>query len=213
MRDTELNKTLDGVPVLFREGKLALDLVNTEVMRRGKRHDLLATPQDVMLWWQKMLQLYPELEEMCGASEDTTVYDQALLDALKTLRASLRAIFDALVAERAPAQADVNILNATLSTGYVALKLTAQGNLLSAYYSTEPQQGLVLLPLALSALSLIQLGERRRLHRCENERCILFFYDTTRSATRRWCSLGCMDRARSAQRYQQARQHAQQSQL
>ncbi len=31
-------------------GHLSLDLVNTEVSRRGTRHNLLATPQDLMRW-------------------------------------------------------------------------------------------------------------------------------------------------------------------
>src|SRR5947199_2682606 len=35
------------------------------------------------------------------------------------------------------------------------------------------------LPIALSALYLFTQAEHHRLHQCKNERCILFFYDTT----------------------------------
>jgi predicted RNA-binding Zn ribbon-like protein len=69
----------------------------------------------------------------------------------------------------------------------------------------DPAHGPLLLPIALSALDWLSSGDRPRLHRCANPRCVLLFYDTTRSATRRWCSLGCMDRARSARRYRQAK--------
>ncbi|GLV54143.1 RNA-binding protein [Dictyobacter sp. S3.2.2.5] len=207
MSHAEQRKTQDDKPLIFQGEMLALDLVNTEVMRRGQRHDLLTTPQDVVHWWQATCQHHPELDGGSGTNEDTTVYDQALLDALKTLRTALRAIFDALVAEKTPEMADISVLNAVLRTNYTALEYSAQGDLVPMVRTTNTTQGLVLAPIALSALSLISQGERKRLHRCENERCILFFYDTTRSATRRWCSLACMDRARSSRRYHQAKQH------
>jgi predicted RNA-binding Zn ribbon-like protein len=49
--------------------------------------------------------------------------------------------------------------------------------------------------VALSAVDLLTRKDHGRLHRCENARCVLLFYDTTKSSTRRWCSTGCMDRA------------------
>lgn len=186
---------------------LALNLVNTEVMKRGKHFDLLTSPQEVAHWWQTMCQRHPECDEVQRGDEDTTVYDLALLEALKTLRAALRAILSALIVERVPAKEDVNVLNALLKTSYPSLEFTEQGDLVPRVHPTDPTQGLILVPIALSAERLMSQGEKKRLHRCENERCILFFYDTTKSATRRWCSLGCMDRARSAQRYKEMKQH------
>lgn len=185
---------------------LALSLVNTEVMIRGKQHDLLMIPQDVARWWQETCQRHPEFDEVRRGNEETTSYDMALLNALKTLRAALRAILSVLATEGVPRQEDVDTLNAILRTSYSSLDLTEQGDLVPRTHTTDMTQGLVLVPIALSALRLISQGDRKRLHQCENERCILFFYDTTKSATRRWCSLGCMDRARSAQRYREVKQ-------
>jgi predicted RNA-binding Zn ribbon-like protein len=63
--------------------------------------------------------------------------------------------------------------------------------------ATVPGKALApLLPIALSAARLTMGGARERLHRCANERCVLLFYDTTKSATRRWCSVACKDRDR-----------------
>ena len=45
---------------LFLSGVLALDLVNTEVVVRGKRYDLFATPEDVAEWWQQALTHHPD---------------------------------------------------------------------------------------------------------------------------------------------------------
>jgi predicted RNA-binding Zn ribbon-like protein len=100
------------------------------------------------------------------------------------------------------------VLNDVLRTGYASLDFSRQGDVTPVFHTSDPRKGPILVPIALSALDLIQTGERKRLHECENDRCILFFYDTTKSATRRWCSLGCMDRARSSRRYRQAKQQS-----
>lgn len=194
----------DG-PFVFRGENLALDLVNTEVIIRGKQHDLLAQPQDAEQWWRAAQKHHRDLDAVRAENEDQMNYDQTLLSALKSLRTALRAIFSALVEERNPEKEDIDVLNNVLKAGYASLDMTEQGELVSIYRTTDTQRGLVLLPIALSALHLISTGKRKRLHHCENGRCILFFYDTTKSATRRWCSLGCMDRARSAQRYRETK--------
>src|SRR6187399_2934541 len=43
---------------------LALDLVNTEVVVRGKPRDLLATPEDVGQWWRAAQRYYPDMDVM-----------------------------------------------------------------------------------------------------------------------------------------------------
>lgn len=194
----------------FVGGILALDLVNTEIMVRGKPRDLLSLPQDVERWWLAAQRHYPMSDEVRGEDEGSRVYDLAFLETIKTLRRALRNIFSASIEGTTPSKADVDVFNAVLRTGYHALELTSEGHLLPLYRTTEKSKGEVLLPIALSALQLIGKEEDKRLHKCENERCILLFYDTTKSATRRWCSLACLDRARSAQRYM-AKRDSQQS--
>jgi len=127
--------------------------------------------------------------------------DIAFLDTLKTTRAAFRAIFSALIECTVPSQADANLLNTLLRTGYPFLEWESEGKPLFFYRTTQGPQGAMLLSLALSALHVTRDGEPKRLHHCENERCILLFYDSTKSATRRWCSLSCLERTRSSQRY------------
>lgn len=185
----------------FVGGALALDLVNTEVVVRGQRRDLLATPQDVAQLWQTARQHHPETAEVRAQP----VYDVALLDALRELRTALRGLFSAVVEGTAPREADVGLLNAILSTGHHALQSAPGGILQPAYRTHEAGTAAVLLPIALSAFRLLTAGNTQRLHKCANERCILLLYDTTKSATRRWCSVGCKDRTRKMQRYRQAK--------
>lgn len=187
---------------------LALDLVNTEIVVRGKRRDLLATPQDVFHWWQAVYRHHPAMDAVQGEDHQGPVYDRELLDELKTLRAALRGIFSAITKGILPPQEDVRVLNAVLKTAYPFLALTNEGNVQPVYRTHDTKKGEILLPPALSALHFIGEGDKKRLHQCDNEKCILLFYDTTKSATRRWCSLGCLERARSAQRYKAKRVQA-----
>lgn len=187
---------------VFVGGALALDLVNTEVISRGKRRDLLATPDEVVDWWRAALGHYPE-HRIAGAQVGKLEDGGELLGALKALRKALRGIFVALAEKRRVEEADLEVLNGVLSTGYRSLEITPGGELAPAYRTRDVGRGEVLLPIAMSAFELITRGDAGRLHECRNPKCMLLFYDTSKSATRRWCSTACMNRARSAQRYRQ----------
>jgi len=189
-------------PFPFFGDVLALDLVNTEVILRGKPRDLLAAPEDVAQWWHAARRHYPDMEEVEASG---ALVDTAMLVALKGLRSALRGIFSALADSTTPASTDIDVLNSVLRTGAHALVLTSSGAV-RPIYQVHTGADPTLFAIALSALRLVRDGELQRLHRCSNDRCVLLFYDTTKSATRRWCSVGCMDRARSAKRYLAAKQ-------
>jgi predicted RNA-binding Zn ribbon-like protein len=196
----------DDGPFRFLAELLALDLVNTQLVVRGKPHDLLTTPEEAARWWEVARRHHPELP-VVRQSAPEPVIDAALLDRLRTLRGALRGFFGALADQAPPRAEDIESINAVLRAG--AQEFEDNGTGLRIVYVTEDAHGGILLPIAVSALTWLSTGDRRRLHRCGNERCVLLFYDTTKSGTRRWCSLGCMDRARSAQRYQRAKQQSQ----
>jgi predicted RNA-binding Zn ribbon-like protein len=187
-------------PFVFVGEALALDLVNTEVVVRGKRRDLLDTPAAVAAWWHTARRHYPHDLPVSGAA---LADDVALHRAIIQLRAALRGLFSALADGVTPAPEHLAVLNAVLNAGYPALVSHPDGTLGLTYGSRAGALG-PLLPIALSAVHLASEGARERLHRCANERCVLLFYDTTKSATRRWCSVGCKDRDRKMKRYHQA---------
>jgi len=185
---------------LFLSGILALDLVNTEVIVRGKRYDLFATPKDVADWWQEALMHHPDKEKV-KADMDAIVWNAQVLEKIKQVRAAIRMLCTNLVEQQPLNGEALTALNTVLAMGYLALETASGKEMISVYDTRESDQGAVLLPVALSALHLFTQAEKHRLHQCKNERCILFFYDTTKSATRQWCSLDCMNRARSLQHY------------
>ena len=183
---------------------LALDLTNTDILLRGKKHEYLTSPEDAAKWWREATLQHASRDEVKG-EEETTQWDIGLLANLKQLRDALRRLFTALIEGRLVDENDLAELNRVLAMGYSSLEMGAEGELISIYQTTMPAYGAVLLPIALSAQRLITKGERVRLHICANERCVGLFFDTTRSATRQWCSTECMNRARSIQHYREAK--------
>jgi predicted RNA-binding Zn ribbon-like protein len=189
----------------FIGGALALDLVNTEIVVRGKPRDLLQTPADVAAWWEAARARHPDAREPAGTAP-LSADDPPTYEAIKRLRASLRRLFEAVAERRAVAQADLDAVNGVLRGGSYVISTTADGTARVTYAAHDPAP--LLLPVALSALRLLTDADPHRLHRCGNERCVLLFYDATKSATRRWCSVGCMNRARSSRRYRAAKLRA-----
>jgi predicted RNA-binding Zn ribbon-like protein len=192
---------------LFLSGSLALDLVNTEMIVRRKKRDLLSSPDELAPWWQAALAHHPEHEDIVG--EGTPIaWTSDLLDEVKRFRQSLRSLCSGLVEDPPIAPPDLTVLNQMLALGYQSAQVTPQGEIIAVYRVSDQQKGRVLLPIALSALRLLTEAERPRLHKCKNDRCILFFYDTSKGGTRQWCSLGCLNRSRSIHHYQQRRNGA-----
>jgi len=184
----------------FVGGALALDLVNTEDIVRGRRRDLLAPPPAAAHWWQAARRHHPDHASVV-ADDAGLADDRTLRDALAGLRGAVRRIFDALASGSIPGDADLDVLNAVLAEGYQAVALAPYGDPRVVWHTRDGWVGTVLLPIALSALGLMTDSDRGRLHKCANERCVLLFYDATKSATRRWCSVGCKDRDRKMKGY------------
>lgn len=191
-------------PYLFVGEALALDLVNTEAVIRGKSRDLLDEPGGFAAWWGEAVVRYPDL---LGVSADrSSLAERRALDAARRFRSGLRRIFEAVADGAGVDRVDLATVNEVLATGRETIELTDGGELLAVRRSREDGVAVALLPIAVSARDLLADRDPARLHRCANKRCVLLFYDTTKSATRRWCSTGCMDRARSAERYRLRRE-------
>ncbi len=207
-RTTALNGQTETRPAKdypFLSGMLALDFVNTEVIVRGKRRELFATPEDVADWWQQALTHHPNAGQV-KADTDAIVWSAQLLEQIKRVRSAIRTLCTNLVEQQPVDGEALTALNTILAMGYLSLEAASGQEIVPMYRTREDDQGAVLLPIALSMLQLFTQADKHRLHKCKNERCILFFYDTTKSATRQWCSLECMNRARSLQHYRHVKE-------
>jgi predicted RNA-binding Zn ribbon-like protein len=179
-------------------------LINTETLDRGKKHDGLPSPGALAQWWEAACRRYPDQCAIAGAGAPIA-WTNELLAAIKTLRSALRTLVTRVVEQQRVEEEDLRLVNASLALGYSALERMENGAVKTVMRLRDPEQGGVLVPIARSALHLFTEADWRRLHQCKHDRCIVFFYDTTKSGTRRWCSTGCMNRARSIQHYQRTR--------
>ena len=183
---------------------LAMELINTETLHRGKQRDALPSPDALTRWWAEMCERYPDQCAVGGAGAPSA-WTSELLDAVKSLRMALRTLATQVVERQAVAADELAAINAILAQGYWALERTRQGNVTAVMRPRDPARRDIVFALAVSALRLFTESDWRRLHQCKNDRCIVFFYDTTKSGTRRWCGPDCMNRARSIEHYHQTK--------
>jgi predicted RNA-binding Zn ribbon-like protein len=201
----ELNSEnkLPQVDFLFLGGNLALDLVNSKRSRRlpgSKRiiqFDQLWDKAELESWWRSACAKYAL--RPCEAYKWT----QEDFESLIALRAELRVLFEA-VAAGAFASMEAPLLNAALAEGSYVLGFSAEGP--KRDYSSRKGLADPLLAVALAAAELLAEGELSRIRGCRSERCVLMFYDSTKSGTRHWCRPECMNRSRARANYRKAKE-------
>lgn len=162
-------------------GNLSLDLVNTEVVRRGKRHNLLQTELDLRDWLYVMQEAVPFFE---AAKHDLDEQLATIYDELLPMRATLRAQFEAIVDNEMINDSFIALLEETIARAPITYKLQ-DGQLVATPIGTIANQLLTM--IALDALTLIADGKLQRLKRCANPDCVLLFMDE--SGRRKWCSM------------------------
>jgi predicted RNA-binding Zn ribbon-like protein len=158
----------------------ALDILNT-VARLGKELvDSLESDRDVLRW----------LSRVGWRTENDLAHlrPSSLLETARALRETIRTLMEK---RKAGKRADPGALNAFLEEARSHLELVSNRDgslrLERKWERRTPQQ--VLAPLAESAADLLATGDFRLIRRCEDEECVLWFYDRTRSHHRRWCSM------------------------
>lgn len=158
---------------------LSLDLVNTEWIDGGDHRDLFEEAGGVSAW-------LAEHGYQAGHLESTAT-------ALRQARAALRAALE---------RGEHDSLNAVLAHGTRTPVLGPDGP--GEIVHVDPDWR----PAWEAAVDYLRLlGDRLR--RCAHPACVLYFYDTSRNGTRRWCSMDvCGNRAKAGRHYARARRAA-----
>ena len=112
-----------------------------------------------------------------------------------------------LVQGKVPLEGQLEAINRVLAECGSHRRLVRKAKGFSSTIIPERDSAIQLLaPVAESAAWLLEHGDLSLLRRCENPRCVLYFYDTTRNGRRRWCSMaGCGSRAKAAAYYRRKR--------
>ncbi|HEX4984158.1 MAG TPA: CGNR zinc finger domain-containing protein [Ilumatobacteraceae bacterium] len=163
---------------------LAIKLLNTTWSGDGGVVDLLADRDDVARWLASV-----------GSTAQAT---EPLCEALRAARDAIEAV------ARNPADpAALRQLNALLARGTITRSLTSDGTAAREVTVDDAWQ-----PGWLAADDLLEIlaAHPDRIRQCAHPRCVLWFLDTSRNASRRWCSMaGCGNRSKAQQHYHRRR--------
>jgi hypothetical protein len=158
---------------------LALDLLNTQYTGDDGPRDLLATPRGARAW----------------ARAAGVPCDDPALAPLRTARDAIRAVVEG--------GGSPGPLNAVLAHGRLVERLGPRGPEHVVEIDDPAWQA-----AWLAARNLLELLRDRpdRIRPCAGHGCVLYFYDTSRSGRRQWCSMaGCGNRAKAQRHYARTR--------
>jgi len=185
-------------PFLFIAGAAPLDFLNTEVMLDGQPADLMESGDDLLHWLAESgLATKAEIREMRAGSPSPLA---SWLKASLQLRAGLRASFARLADGHSLRDADLRPINDVLASTTGTLQLRR-----SASHPSLQFQPLAITPpllIARATAEFLATANLTRIRQCKGEGCILFFHDSTKSHTRRWCSMAvCGNRTKVKAHY------------
>ena len=161
---------------------VALDLLNTRWVAGSEAYDLLESLDGMRVWLGE------------AALAPRFAPDHSALVGLR----HVREVLGVLVAEPTNPEATA-ALNEVLAHGQVRRTLSVNGPDEAVEFD-DPTWG----PAWTAADNYLHLLREApdRIRRCAHPDCVLYFFDTSKNGTRRWCSMaGCGNRAKAA-RYQ-----------
>jgi len=177
-----------GEPLI--EGNLAIDLMNTEEIRRGVRRDFIGSADEFSVWLSD--------EELVGAISkvqipfEVEVWPSENLEKVRELRSEVREYLGQVAEGRGIETEFVQQLESFVERAPFILKLH-NGRVVRIPMG-DPIERLCSL-VAMYVLELIGTDQFRHLRRCENPNCLFMFIDE--SGRRKWCSMKvCGNRAK-----------------
>jgi predicted RNA-binding Zn ribbon-like protein len=170
--------------------------------------DLLSRFDDLVSWLVEVKILDDAEEQMARKRWGSGRETERIFESALELRAILRSMVEQLAKGRPAPQSAIAAINELLSqhAGYAELRRAKSGYEKRLHLSLDkPAQ--LLIPIAESACDLLCYGNLSLIKKCENSACILFFYDTTKNYSRRWCHMEvCGNRMKVAAHYRRLRE-------
>jgi predicted RNA-binding Zn ribbon-like protein len=167
-----------------------LEFVNTLDREDGAPVDRLADAKAALDWFVTHDLVHPE-----RAREPA----DRLLERVRTVRAALREVVDAVAEDRAADARALATINRTLTRrDAIELVPAPDGARVDHRHVGDPIDG-ALARLTDPLVALVAADDAHRLRICANETCRWAFYDTSRTGRRRWCDMAtCGNRAKAA---------------
>jgi len=181
-------------------GRVAVDFANTVHSVHGPRGALADWP-GLIAFLEQVGTISPHrtAELLHMERTDPQAVDALLYKAL-ALRSSLRQGFQAVERGQRLERAVIEPLNELLrvTEGHDELVSEHQEWRLR-FIAREERPEWLLAAIARSAAEILAEGPAAPLRKCASAECVLFFYDTSRTGRRRWCSMtACGNRSKVA---------------
>lgn len=162
-------------------GHLSIDLVNTEVVRRGQRLDLLPTETEINDW---LYAVQAQIPFWLDVHLDFEQHLPAIKKSLINMRNELRMHFESIAEQHMIPMSLIHYLETYIEQAPITYKLE-KGQLMMLPLGDV--SAMLQTIIAFDALTLIADGQLQRLKRCANSDCVLLFIDE--SGRRKWCSM------------------------
>jgi predicted RNA-binding Zn ribbon-like protein len=158
---------------------LALDFLNTLLIKQGEVTETLHDDEDVRRWLAEGAQV---------AKPNRFIKAGRLLRAARELREAIRV---AVQQRKQGREVDTAVLNQFLQHRVSRLYLLNQRGhgltLVEAHAAGDEME--LLSPIAHAAARLLVDTDFNLVRQCEGAACVLWFYDSTKAHRRRWCSM------------------------
>jgi predicted RNA-binding Zn ribbon-like protein len=173
-------KALGKPRALFIAGHPALDFLNTRMRVNENVVDLLQSDKDVLVWLKQAG--FPTL------AIDGKIAPIALLYSARRLRENIRLLVEK---RKSGKRGDPSILNNFLAASRSHSQLVWRKSNALTIQTVRRQETAesVLAPVAEAAADLLTTVDFELVKRCENDVCMMWFFDQTKSHNRRWCSM------------------------
>ncbi len=187
---------------LFLSNHPALDLLNTELNYQDQRFDLIQNPEELLRWLLEAKQITPKAHQEASQrlSSLSEVQKTCLISHFTTCRRLFRDVLQsagqkAVLQEVAQSELGLSAFNQfiqdfpitkTLVLGTCSPKASP---IFIEEASTLPFPMSLLQGVIATCLDCLTRVPLSRIHQCENEPCVLLFWDTSKNQTRRWCSM------------------------
>jgi predicted RNA-binding Zn ribbon-like protein len=185
-----------------------VDFVNTEVNVKGQRRDLLTDFGAWLAWLVQARVIDDATARTLGDRWAGKPAAERALDEVWDFRRILRETLERITQGKSIPREVVEAVNRLLRarTGYVEVT-KVRGGFAKRVHAEFAAPGDLLFTMAEAAGDLLCDADFSLIRRCENHRCILFFYDQTKNHSRRWCSMQwCGNRMKVAAFYQRRRE-------
>jgi len=173
---------------LFVGNQLALDFLNTRPVIEGAAKELLPDFDALLRWFEVAGVLDHRVAVTLRRTWAASAEAERVVQQIRSWRENLRTQVAAWISGSALTSSTQQQLNRLMQQHPMLTRFKTSGNQASTELWFDPHSPEDLFaPLAQAAASLFAHLDRTRVRQCGN--CVLFFYDTSKKGTRKWCSM------------------------